>query len=292
MAATSCIATLATYDAIKDLRVFLFSAALFNEKPPTIYLYCDTRVYDILSTFKYPGKIHARVALDRYSGLRRIQMEATDGETYGNLWFDFMAEKMNLLEWAVAEEGAETIRQRGIFFCDADICFLNKLPAVPPAAILALSPHDIRRGDEAKYGRYNGGFLWFSNPTVIEEWRGACEKSRFYEQSALEDVAALVKDAGEGMLYEFPRTTNYGWWRLFQGSKPAAELQMEWTMNRNKGGSGLLLLGQPVESIHTHFGEDRDRVTLAFNSWIMEWLRKLSGGHPPARRLHTFLMGI
>jgi hypothetical protein len=289
----SVIATLATGGAIEDLRTLLASLTIFNPNPPTVYLYCDDRVQKGVKKFNYPGTLLLSKELQRYTGLTRSQMENMPSPLYSSLWFEFMAEKIRLMEWAFQQEElkragkGEGISSDGILFCDADICFLAPLPSIPDGTVVALSPHEIRATDEAKYGRYNGGFFWMANPTPLKIWRDAClAGSRFFEQSALEDVAAAMSRGGE--LYEFPRTQNYGWWRLFQGEQPPTELQKEWTMNRRKvaGSSGILINGQALGSIHTHFTEKADQITAYFNQWVLNWLGLLAkGGHSPAKQL-------
>jgi hypothetical protein len=290
----SLVATLATVDAIKDLRVLLYTLAAFNSPAPAVYLYCDERVADIAPSFKYPGALHMQKALTRYSGLTRRQMEAQAGRQPGkSLWMELMMEKLNLIEWVFEKEGSRALAE-GVLFCDADICFLGPLPQIPTSAALALSPHGIRPLDESKFGRYNGGFLWVADLELVAAWRDACDGARFYEQSALEDVAEALRVAAPAAFYEFPRTQNYGWWRMWQGEQAPETLQREWTMNRMKcpRGVGILLNGEPMGSVHTHWAEQRDRATVVFNQWVLEWIRKLSSAHPPAKKLHAFLQGV
>lgn len=296
----SIIATLATGGAIEDLRILLFSLALFNPRPPKVYLYCDDSIAHIAEGggFKYPGEIIVEcTALAPYVGLNRAAMEKMKGEKYSSLWFDFMAEKIELLRWAFSKE-AEANGGRppagGILFCDADICFLAPLPEISVGARVALSPHYIRDEDEAKFGRYNGGFAWFADTLYVDVWENACAAGqRFYEQTALEDVAeaAAAVKADPNFLFIFPPTQNFGWWRLWQGKRHPAELQKAWSINRAKaaGGAGILVDGVPLGSVHTHFMERRDQATVQYNLWVLGWLQRLTGGHPPARRLLHFL---
>ena len=270
----SIVATLATGGAIEDLRVLLASLQIFNATPPTVYMFCDKRVADVLHTFKYPGRVIFREDLNRYSPFTRAAMEALPGRTFKSMWHEFMTEKINLLRWVFDKE------QTGVFFCDADICFLDALPPVPEGALVALSPHQIRPGDEAKYGKYNGGFLWMKEARHAETWWAACAGARFYEQSALEDVAASLTGPE---LFEFPVTQNYGWWRMWQGVRIPEELQAEWSIHRGKGGAGIMVGGTTLGSVHTHF-VTKDPATQAFNEWVISWLRRL-GSHVPAKRI-------
>lgn len=293
MSSPTVLATLATGGALADLRILLSSLALFNTRPPKVYLYCDATVVSALPGLNYPGEVITNTtAMEPYSGLNRQQMERMPGRRFPSLWFDFMAEKISLLRWAFAEEG-ETAATPGILFCDADICFLAPLPTIPVGTKVALSHHEIRAADEARYGRYNGGFAWFSSPSHVDTWLTAClAGQRFYEQSALEDVARAAAREGPQALYEFPRTQNFGWWRLFQGERPVAMLLTEWSMNRriNPSSSGIMVAGAPLGSIHTHFKETRDPTTMEFNRWVLSWLQKLERSHEPARRLLRSIM--
>jgi len=281
----SVIATLATIDAIQDLHLLLISLSIFNTNPPIVYLYCDDEVAKRVPSMRYQGTLHLRRALEEYSGIPRTVQERLPGKKLPTLWSDFMAEKINLMNWAFAAGGTAD----GVLFCDADICFLGPLPSIPEGTLAALSPHSIRPADEARFGKYNGGFVWLSSRAMTDTWIEACATARYFEQSALEDVAAAA--AAAGGLYEFPVTQNYGWWRLWQGVKPAKELQNLWTMNRLKSPehAGILVDGEPLGSVHTHFYERSDAATVAYNKWIVQWLEKLAPRHTPAKRLLSVL---
>jgi hypothetical protein len=275
------IATLATSPAVEDLRVLLGTLELFNANPPTVYLFCDTGIAMAVPKMKYRGQIHLRNVLEPYTQYDRKTMEAMPGVHFGNLWFDFMTEKINLLRWALADVS-------GVVLCDADICFTGPLPSIPEGTRVALSPHMIVERDERRFGKYNGGFAWFSATEYADVWWNACATARYFEQSALEDVA---KYAGTS-LYEFPKTTNYGWWRLWQGVRPSSELLKEWGVNRMKckSGSGLCIEGVPLGSVHTHF-ETHDMATKQFNAMFLGWLVTLAHHHLPARKLLGILNG-
>jgi hypothetical protein len=288
----SVVATLATKDARADLFLFLRTLGLWNLAAPTVYLYCDSEIQAEVTKWGYPGLLRTRAALDPYTGKGRQELEQTRGITYPSMWFEFMAEKMNLLDWAF-----ETVEpDQGILFCDADICFTGPLPKIPDEAIVALSPHKIRQADEAKFGRYNGGFFWFSDPVFVQVWREACQKgTRFFEQAALEDIAYSVEEAKpDGGLYKFPITENYGWWRLWQTDRNPADVQRDWTMlpGTSSKGCGLLVQGQPLGSIHTHFTDKTNGAIAAFNQFILEWLQRVAQYHPPAAALLSAIAQI
>ena len=251
------------------------SLEIFNEKPPTVYLFCDTPIANKLASFKYSGEIVTKVALNEYLGLNRAKMEALPGKKYSSLFFDFMMEKLALMRWVLRE-------QSNAMFCDADICFLGPLPSIPLGAKLALSQHMIRQRDENRFGRYNGGFMWLSSATQIDRWEAACAGSRFFEQAALEEVA----DGGEGF-YPFPVTQNYGWWRLWQGSESPQNLLAKWSLKAVPRHAGILVSGSPLGSVHTHFHERRDDATRMFNEIVIDRLKKAEGDR--ARKLLAVL---
>ena len=165
------------------------------------------------------------------------------------------------------------------------------LPTIPEGKGIALSPHMIMERDEKRFGKYNGGFAWFSTESYLDIWWNACATARYYEQSALEDVAA--KAAEKGALYEFPKTTNYGWWRLWQGVASPEQLLSEWSINRAKsqGASGICINGAPLGSIHTHF-RTQDMATKQFNAIVIERLKRLAPYYVPSRKLLAILQGV
>jgi hypothetical protein len=270
------VATLATSNALADLRVFLKTIVLWNE-PPTIYLYTDSTVAAAIPSFDYKGRLIHKNVLDSYTGLTRAEMERLPGPVGGaSLFFDLTLEKLNLLQWVFDSGEAAT------FFFDSDICFLGPLPTIPDGTAVALSPHLIRPGDEARFGEYNAGFLWMT-PAAIPAWRAACSTSRFFEQAALECF-----NAPEWNLYRFPIQHNYGWWRLWQGRENPATLLASWKIHRNPAHAGIVVDGQPLCSVHTHWG-DRDPATANFNRIVLEMLGKMRSSHPPAKRLLALL---
>jgi hypothetical protein len=204
-------------------------------------------------------------------------MEAVSRPANKTLWYEFQMEKLNLLDW-VFKADPETATTHGVFYLDSDICFFGPLPEVPSNATVALSPHMIRPLDEARFGRYNGGFLWFRSPSAVSAWRSACPKSRFHEQAALECF-----DTNGASVYHFPTEVNYGWWRMWQGSSPPKTLQDEWNANE----SGIFIGSRPLQSVHTHFYNATDRATKAFNDFVINKLKAVST--PAAKTLGSLL---
>ena len=273
------IATLANKNAIQDLDIFLFSLNLWNNLSSTkIYIFCDTYIAQWVISAYPLLQIKTIVTLDKYDGLNRQQMEKMKGQNFTTVWGDLMGEKNLLLEWIFINNPKEATTS-GIFLMDSDICFLGPLPTLPAGTEFALSPHHIRPQDIVKFGFYNGGFLWTNSSQIPQLWSSATLISRYFEQAALEDVAVPYRK--NNTFYEFPITTNYGWWRLFQGKEPAETLQKKWSIHEGD----LCIDGAPLASIHTHWYEKTDRATLAFNQFVLRFLRLVGKKHRKIEKL-------
>ena len=264
------VATLANEHAVDDLKLLLFTLELWNPVPPAVYIYTDSKTVASIEALPYKGKkVIDMDALNPYTGLNRAQMEAISGKRFPSLFADFCAEKPRLMKWALTYE-------KGVFFCDADICHLGPLPSVPEGVVLGLSPHMIRERDTARFGIYNAGFLFMREKEITDKWLELCATSRFFEQGCLEDLRLWVKEKWTAGFLAFPKQVNYGWWRLWQGDKSAEVLKGEWRIMRKEGYCGLSVDGASLQSIHTHWGDQKDIAVCGFNQWILGQLRKLA----------------
>jgi len=262
-------------ESLADLVVFAKTIEVWH---PDATLYVLTDSATNIGSISFKGTIHVRVTLDAYTGLNRKAMEAMPGRIYNTLWLDFMYEKASVIEWAFQMTPSLVESGKGLWFMDSDITHLAPLPEVPASAVVALSPHYIRESDCRLYGRYNGGYFWLRDTSLIEAWRSAGFTSRFYEQAALEDMAVA---AGSGM-YEFPIQVNFGWWRMFQGLIPPAEVQSKFSFNRADVSVGLRYNGVALQSIHTHWFDNSSSATGVFNAWVNEYTRKFASHKPMA----------
>jgi len=268
------IATIVTgKSAVEDFQIFLHSIQLFVDPLPSLYIATDEETLARLMELPYRGKRQFYTIMNSYQGLGRKEMEAMPGKKGRTLFHEFTFEKLRIMELAFADA------RDGVWFFDADICFLGPLPCIPASATVALSPHSIRKSDTDRYGVYNAGFLWFKDLSWLAVWAAALPASRFFEQAALEDVAAAAASG----LYEFPVQDNFGWWRMFQSPHPPHR-QMEFFGINRSVGAGITFEGDPLGSIHTHFME-RTGITEEFNLFIGKQLGKLEKHHPPAQRL-------
>lgn len=266
------LVTLATGPyAVQDLKYLFWSIEhVYAPDYPDLYIYTDTDTSKVIPSYK--GNCQMRIALDAYSGLNRKQMEQIRGVQFPTKWTEFMCEKISAMRYAF--EMSQTTE--GIWFLDADITLFDKLPTFPEDTEVALAPHSIRPGDEAKFGRYNGGFLWIKNQRLLDVWWTATKTSRFYEQAALEEVARASQH-----LVEIPIQHNFGWWRLWQGIESSEKIMSRFGFSRNTSGIGLSYDGKPLGSVHTHWYEKNDIATFQFNEFLVSRLQKL-GNHKPA----------
>jgi hypothetical protein len=211
-------------------------------------------------------------------------MEASPGRIYDSLFKDYTYEKAAVLEWMWEIQPSLDIT--GAWFMDSDITHLAPLPSVPTDAVIALCPHYIREADCKLYGKYNVGYFWIKDKSLIKTWRDAGFKSRFFEQAALETVVETCA-AEKKSMYEFPIQVNFGWWRMYQSFQSPPEIQAKFTIYRPDTSVGIRYDGKPLQSIHTHWYETTS-VTGAFNTWFNEYSRRFVS-HKPINTLRRIL---
>lgn len=257
------IATLCSAPAINDLKVLLFTLQLWNDPAPSVHIVCDSPVAIAIPAIGYRGNIHTHVILDKYIG-SRIEMEKRPGLSYKTEWEDFMMEKCTAIDHAFGDPAAQN---NGVLFCDADITFFAQLPNYSEnVADLVVTPHYIKPADEKKFGIYNAGYVWTRNASMPQLWREAAKKSRYYDQAALEQVVAKNEKVTETGV-----ETNYGWWRMYQSSRPYAVMQNEWSYNRLSSQSGITIGTKPLLSVHTHWNDfDPTSITNSFNRFVLD----------------------
>jgi hypothetical protein len=257
------LCTLANIFAVRDIKVLFETLKIFQKELPEIYILTDAETRPHIEKLQYP-KVHYILGLERYRGLNRRQMEALPGTEHPTLFGDFTAEKCGLLE---------IVGGNDLMFVDTDICFLGPLPVPPKGKKLGLSPHMIRKRDTDRFGLYNAGFLWTSEPAVFAaKWRKACKTSRFFEQGCLEDLYAEYKVEER---FEFGKEHNFGWWRMLQSDAGKDGELAQWNIHRMASPCGILVKGTPLGSIHTHWDEKDDQATLYFNMLIYAYLKKV-----------------
>lgn len=267
-------------EALADYNLFVASLELWHPDAE-LYIFTDSATR-VVRTPK-SGKLFVKqTALDAYKGLRRAEMEAMPGRIYDSLFKDYTYEKAAVLEWMFEVMGADRIAG-GAWFMDADIIHCAPLPSIPEGAVVALSPHAIRAADEAKFGHYNAGYMWFKDKSLLEVWKSAGHTSRFFEQAALEYVALEAKT----QLHEFHPSVNFGWWRMFQSPLSPPDQQKKFSLFRADPGIGLRYDGVVLQSIHTHWFQRDYSATHAFNEWFIRILGLLKVHKPTQQFLRA-----
>ena len=247
--------------ALVDFKIFVGSLEVWHPNAK-LYIYTDSDT--AIQTIKTKCTIVFKKALDAYKGKRRQEMETTKGIVYDSMFKDYTYEKANVLKWIFDSE-PNAISQ-GVWFMDADITHLAPLPIIPSDTTLALSPHYIQPSDEARFGKYNAGYIWFKNSNILDSWRTAGFTSHFFEQAALEQLVPL------NIVYEFPIQVNYGWWRMFQSQLPPQDHAQKFKLFRPDKSIGIRYDNMPLQSIHTHWHELDNSVTGMFNRWFLQFL--------------------
>jgi hypothetical protein len=264
-------------ETLNDYKIFVASLEQWHPNA-VLYVYTDSATN--IASVKTKCTVHTTSVLNSYTGLNRQKMEQLKGKVYSTLWTDFMYEKANVIQWIFDVNPAATTQ--GVWFMDADITHLAPLPTIPQNATLALCPHYIRDVDHARFGKYNGGYIWFGNPNILKDWKAAGQTSRFFEQAALEDLTE------SNTVYEFPIQVNYGWWRMFQSPIPPQQHASLFTLFRPDKSIGIRYDGQPLQSVHTHWYQIDNTATGFFNKFFLDFLNKFKM-HKPFAQLRSIL---
>jgi hypothetical protein len=256
-------------DAFADFALFIKTLEQWH---PTAELFVYTDSDTPVNLVQTKLNLRYKTAMDRYKGLKRSQMETMKGIFYDSLFKDYTYEKAAVLEWMFETQATEPA-----WFLDADISHLAPLPVIPDGAELALSQHMIRPASEAKYGKYNAGYMWFKSAALLPKWKELGHSSRFYEQAALEDLAnSIPKEA----LYEFPPQVNFGWWRMQQSTTSQRDIQAKFSIFRNDKSIGIRYDGKPLQSIHTHWYSTTEFECVSFRMWFDQFTTKFKTHKP------------
>jgi hypothetical protein len=269
----SLITTIATgKKSAAELKCLIQTLEMF-ESGASLYIFTDSETAPIIPASTLI-RIQKLPCLDEFSGKTRAEMEALPGKNYKSMWSEFMIQKAFVLKWAL--EDAEQASKKGVWFLDSDIALFAPLPVYAAPKTLALSPHYIRPADERKFGHFNGGMLWIRDVKHLDDWKWATLSSRFYEQSALEDVWNVCPS---DQRIEMPPQVNLGWWRHGQSVEAPPEIEKKLGFQRQPGCMGLKYEGFILQSVHTHWYEQS-----LFNAWIRNALQKIQKTHDPAKR--------
>ena len=237
--------TLATDNSIKDLRLLLKSLRKF-EPGIRLYLICDTMIYNNISIEFDDMHIKYRIALDKYSGKNRKQMESE------NIWNTFMRVKLDAIRFALETE-SDTLH------VDSDILFLDTVPYVDVSKKVGLCPHFVKKFNVNHYGYYNAGFIYTNSMMFVDWWDIAINRSKFYDQGCLEEVPEMFS------YFEFDMTVDFGWWRLFECDDPQERIRK---LNVDQLNKCVTYGFQRLNSVHTHFQDNDFPYTVKFSTII------------------------
>lgn len=229
MNALRSISALANRNAADELVLMLRSLDLWMAID--VFVACDRAVERRLR----------RLSLTRLTlvPVRIVDEELGDaGRGDEERWRRLMLYKMDVMEVALRTHG-------NTLFVDADMVFLAPIADLDLATHdVALSPHMIRREDEAVYGRFNGGYVGTSRADFPAWWRARSARSKYMEQGCLEDAPRRFRVQRLGAHH------NYGWWRLDQCGSPLERLRR---LARFRVEGGVVRYGdRALVSIHTH----------------------------------------
>ena len=243
-----CVCTLTTGGSYNDLVRLLTSISLYCPMLK-IYLLCDSVVMEsVLIDFPFLNII-CHCILDKYMNKNRRILES-EGR-----WLDFMLEKCTIIDYALE-------REDHVLFVDSDIILLNGVDGIEVGGEIGLSRHEIVRGDEDLYGKFNGGFIYVRNKSFTGWWRSASVGSSFYEQKAMDNIPRNFDT------FYFPPQNNFGWWRLCQ-----AEVPHEVASRFKVCGDTIMYDNKPLNSVHTHIGDNSNYVVI-FNNFIESLIKK------------------
>jgi hypothetical protein len=245
------VATMATKNSYKDLKILLKSISIFS---PNIKIFILGDIYTCTNCIiDFPNlKITTLSKLNKYTNYNRTKLVKL------NLWLEFMLEKCTIIEYAL-------LQYKNVLFLDADIILLNSIENIITEEQLSkdigLSKHVIKESDEHKYGIYNGGFIYVSNKNVTSWWRENSKNSIYFEQKVMDDMPLHFN------CFLFLPQNNFGWWRLFQAPFPEF-VGEKFTIENN-----IILYDKlPLNSIHTHFISEH-RYIIKFNHFITKLIK-------------------
>ena len=234
MSEPSSFCTICTKKCIHELKSLLSSISLYHNLA-TVYIICDNPSREALeTTFSKSLNCIWYVELDKYSNLSRSEM------TRMNIWSYFQMYKATAIEYSL-KHSPDTL------FVDSDVIFLGPVNCIDDTKDLGVSIGYINQETIDKVGYYNGGFIWTKNTTMPNRWRHYTKTSRYFDQASIED---LVK---EYTTFIFPEQYNFQPWRFIVGEESSNQIESHFNVINNT----ILYKEQPLQSIHTHFDDQR-----------------------------------
>jgi len=251
MASPSSFCTMCTHTCYFEFIGLAYSLSLHH---PGAKFYCmlDTKTKEELDnlTLKPNLNIIVKVALDKYTGLNRQQMEQT------NIIKEFWNNKADIMSYALEYEN-------DTMFLDSDVFILNPIVCIDHTKEIGLSPHYVKKSNTDEVGYYNGGCVWTKNKDVPVCWKKHTVNSRYVDQASLEDVAKDYSDT----MFEFGEEINIMTWRVLLANNPQEVINKINIKNNN-----INIDDKPLVFLHTHFLDQR---FAQVNNIFLNALRKL-----------------
>lgn len=253
------LCTIANSDSYDELLIMLRSVSLFAEL--NLYVAGDQEVVERLQ----------RERLDNRLTTHRIQCRQDRVKHFDAAFMDLMLFKMEIMDVALS-------RDDNTLFADADMVFLDAPWGMEsPGSDLWLSPHYILPEDEAKWGRFNAGYLFTGNRSFPGWWREAAPRSTYLDQQCLEEAPEHFR------VQELSIHHNFGWWRLDQSDPKGKWWQLHRFRRpvRRERLSKIRVVedrieydGQPLVSVHTHLLNRRKKVYQSTNRLVRRLLQE------------------
>ena len=232
----SSFCTMCTSNCAFELVGLLLSLSIYHTNE-NIYIISDSDTKKIIENISPQPRlnIHWVVALDKYNGLNRHQMDQM------GIWSEFQMSKSNIISNALEKEN-DTL------FLDSDIVILDVINDVDNTKNIGVSRQYISQEHIDITGYYNGGMIWTNKKEVTDDWIEFTKTSRYYDQASIED---LVKKYD---YFEFPENYNFQCWRMIIADEPKEKIASYITSKPN---DTLYYKNKPIKFIHTHFHDKR-----------------------------------
>ncbi len=195
--------TIATKSCAYELIGLLLSLSKFHPKA-TVFIMCDSATQEeILAITPQPRlSIHWVIDLNTYTALDRKQMEAQ------GIFKEFLKSKAKIMKHALNT-------RKDVLFLDSDIILTAPIVDINKNRALGVSKQYLVKASLEETGYYNAGMLWTNSKDVCEDWMKFTEKSRYFEQTAIEDLVNKYSN------FKFGEEYNVQCWRYYLGSDPA-----------------------------------------------------------------------
>jgi hypothetical protein len=247
----SSFSVIATRSCANELFGLLLSVAR-HHPGAKVFISCDDY------TKKYVGESSPHVEnfidvrwytdLNTYTDATRATMER-DG-TFCN----FLGGKARVMIKAIRECG-DTL------MLGSDMILMDPVNDVNRAHSLGVSPAFITADIMEKVGMYNGDMLWTSSVAVCEDWIEFIKTSTYFDQKAIDDLAAKYS------FFSFGENYNVQTWRYSLAPGGPQEVETKTKVS----GSEILYCHKPLKILHAHFGDVNDAHS-AFKNFFLKAL--------------------